>query len=288
MRTAFDDMPNDLGASPSTSPTIVTDAMASQRLVSKTYTQACAKCAGRGRFISYSGRDLGACFLCSGSGKQTFKTAPEVRQRNREQARDRRAQELVDNLDRFAALYPDEFAWMKSKSGLFDFATNMIDAVRRYGELSVGQMSAVHRCMERDTERAEQRLKQADAAPVVDTSALQASFDKALASGLKHVRITIGGMVIKPAKASSANAGALYVTEGGTYLGKVMGGRFLKVRECDDAQAAQVAEFLNDPKAAAVAYGKRTGNCCICNRELTDPVSIANGIGPICADRFGW
>jgi hypothetical protein len=36
----------------------------------------------------------------------------------------------------------------------------------------------------------------------------------------------------------------------------------------------------------AKAYGKRTGTCCVCSRELTNPESIASGIGPVCASRF--
>jgi Family of unknown function (DUF6011) len=28
--------------------------------------------------------------------------------------------------------------------------------------------------------------------------------------------------------------------------------------------------------------------CAVCNRELSDPVSVEAGIGPICAERFGW
>jgi histidine ammonia-lyase len=39
-------------------------------------------------------------------------------------------------------------------------------------------------------------------------------------------------------------------------------------------------------REAAAAYGKATGTCSCCGRELTDPVSIANGIGPICADKW--
>ena len=37
-----------------------------------------------------------------------------------------------------------------------------------------------------------------------------------------------------------------------------------------------------DPLQAAVAYGRQTGSCSCCGRELTDPVSIFGGIGPIC------
>lgn len=36
----------------------------------------------------------------------------------------------------------------------------------------------------------------------------------------------------------------------------------------------------------AKAYGRRTGVCCVCGRQLTNPVSVAEGIGPICSGRF--
>lgn len=33
-------------------------------------------------------------------------------------------------------------------------------------------------------------------------------------------------------------------------------------------------------------YGKETGRCILCGRELTNPVSIEQGIGPICAGKY--
>lgn len=36
----------------------------------------------------------------------------------------------------------------------------------------------------------------------------------------------------------------------------------------------------------AKAYGRETGVCCVCSAELTNPDSIAAGIGPICAQGF--
>lgn len=48
-----------------------------------------------------------------------------------------------------------------------------------------------------------------------------------------------------------------------------------------------VAEFNSDPEGVARAYGKRTGNCCFCSRELETKESLAVGYGPICADKFG-
>ena len=36
----------------------------------------------------------------------------------------------------------------------------------------------------------------------------------------------------------------------------------------------------------AKEFGKRTGQCCVCAKTLTNPVSIEAGIGPICGGRF--
>lgn len=37
----------------------------------------------------------------------------------------------------------------------------------------------------------------------------------------------------------------------------------------------------------AAAFGHATGTCLVCARTLTDPESVARGIGPVCAARFG-
>ena len=47
-----------------------------------------------------------------------------------------------------------------------------------------------------------------------------------------------------------------------------------------------LAELEASPVAAAIKYGKLPGRCCSCGLDLTDPQSIAAGIGPICARKF--
>jgi len=39
-------------------------------------------------------------------------------------------------------------------------------------------------------------------------------------------------------------------------------------------------------KEQAQAYGRATGQCCVCNRTLTNPESIEEGIGPVCGGRW--
>jgi DnaJ-class molecular chaperone len=45
------------------------------------FTEKCPRCHGTGRFVGYTGRTLGDCFICSGTGYRSFKTAPKARQR---------------------------------------------------------------------------------------------------------------------------------------------------------------------------------------------------------------
>jgi hypothetical protein len=50
---------------------------------------------------------------------------------------------------------------------------------------------------------------------------------------------------------------------------------------------AELRAIAADPQAAMAAYGHLTSTCGICGRPLEDADSVARGIGPICAARFG-
>lgn len=49
---------------------------------------------------------------------------------------------------------------------------------------------------------------------------------------------------------------------------------------------AAAKHILEAPKDAAVQYAKQHGRCAVCNAHLSDPVSIAQSMGPVCAKRF--
>ena len=104
---------------------------------------------------------------------------------------------------------------------------------------------------------------------------------------------TIADVQFSLAPATGRNAGCIYVKQGSDfdapYLGKITPeDKFLRSRECSDELAAIVAKVAADPKAAAEAHGHEYGQCSCCGRELTNPESVARGIGPICAERWGW
>jgi hypothetical protein len=270
------------------------EAAAHQEKVTAGYFDKCYKCDGSGMYYgrsSYGHR----CFACSGKGGVTYKTSPEQRAK-RKQAK---ANKIEANRDEWIAANPAEYAWLKASAGKQRFAASVLEAVHKYGGASDGQTVAIKNAIAREAEWAKQReaerAAREAAAPVADSAGverLKDAFDKAIAysaaKGLKlSPRITVDGIAITPAKANSANPGALYVKTRDAYLGKITGGKFIASRECTDDQQARVLAFVADPAEAAKVYGQTTGTCCVCNATLRSDWKL-KGIGPICAEKFGW
>jgi hypothetical protein len=168
-----------------------------------------------------------------------------------------------------------EIKWIIQHAPVNDFARSLDSYLLKHGTLTDNMLTAVRRNLS---------AAHVDAAGV---ERIVTAFNNALESGLKQPKMYLGEFTFKLAT-RGANKGAIFVTEGDAYLGKVAGGKFMSTRDCSEAQTAAVLKVCADPKAAAEAYGKETGRCSCCGRELTDPVSIANNIGPICAKRFGF
>jgi hypothetical protein len=170
-----------------------------------------------------------------------------------------------------------EIKWIINHAASHDFARSLDQQLLKKGALSDNQLAAVRRIIEAPAQ-----------AVAVSIERIEQAFDTARESGLKKLKLRLGAFEFKPAKEGSRNAGAIYVTEAGQYLGKVVGGKFHGTRECLDAQKEAIIEVCADPAKAAAAYGKETGCCACCGRELTDPESIARSIGPVCAERYGF
>jgi hypothetical protein len=247
------------------------------------YSEPCAKCRGTGRFVGRSGRAIGKCFTCKGEGKVMFKTSPETRAKQRAAE----AQKKVNKVEAFAAAEPAVYAWLVESAPNFWFAASLLEKLGQYGDLTVGQLEA---CKGGIAKRDAARIVRAErdaAAPVLDLGELSAAFAKASKS-LKAPKLIVGNIRFSLAKADSVNAGAIYVKSNGIYVGKVSGSKFKSSFACTPAIEAEVLEALQDPKGKAIAHGRLTGNCAICNRTLTDKDSVARGIGPICAENMGW
>lgn len=261
------------------------------------FTESCPKCNGTGKFVSYSGRILGDCFACKGAGKNQFKTSPQARAKARDNSANRAAKALADNVEGFMRDYPAIHAWLLRNPS--EFSTSLLGGVAKFGSLTEKQLAAVERNIERDAARVAERAAREASAPVVSNEGvdrLKAAFDKAAAytaakaTGLtrRKPKLTIGGITISPAGAQSSNAGGLYCYgPGAVYLGKITDGKLHANYACTDEQQAQILKFVESPADAAKVYGQETGVCCVCNATLRSEWRL-RGIGPICAEKFGW
>lgn len=253
------------------------------------FEEKCPDCRGSGKFYSYAGRYIGPCFKCKGKGKMIFKQDAATRAKQRASAARSKAKLAEDLVDGFKAAFPAEWDYIDARKNSDGFFASMAQGITKWGSLTEKQLNSVRSNMLRDAQRAEEAALRKAAAPVVNLTAIHEAFAKAKASQ-KSPALIAGPVKIKPASATSSNPGALYVTrrKGGEYLGKIVDGKFLAVRACTPEDQAMVLEVVADPKAAAIRHGRLTGSCACCGRTLTDPASIEAGIGPICANSFGF
>lgn len=288
--TGFDDMADDLGAVYASTPV----ASATKEVVY--FEQNCPKCTGSGMYYGASRYGM-QCFTCKGKGKLSFKTSPATRAKAKASAQRRavaKADAQATKVAEWKAANPAETAWMESSAPRFEFAQSMLDALNKYGHLTEKQMATVQRLTVQSAERQAQyqveRQAKAETAPQVSVEAIEVAFKTAKGAGIKFPKLRLDGFVFSPASEKSANAGAVYIKnkEDGVYLGKVMGGKLFTSRDCTAEAKERIVAVATDPKQAAIAYGQRFGACAVCGRELTDGDSIDRGIGPICAEKYGW
>lgn len=197
----------------------------------------CDKCNGRGNFVGYTGRIVGKCFACAGTG-------------------------LARSAG--AVLTPDACPKCTGtgewRSGKPCFACD--------GSGKVG----------------------ATRATTISVDAIVTAFATAREQGIKSPKLRLSGFTFSRAPDHGKNAGAIYVKRSGSddYLGKVTGGAFHPVRECDDPTKTAIIAAAADPHAAAKAYGLQTKRCSCCGLTLTNQLSKELGIGPICRGKYGW
>ena len=164
------------------------------------------------------------------------------------------------------------------------------DLARKWSKLSASQYAWAHKLA---VDNVKVRVAPVKSNEPSQFEALFAAFEAAKSKGAKRLTLRFDGINVKPNRDNSA----LWITsqtekeEGNyglqpKYLGKVT------PQGCDSRLSDTVKEVIlsaaNDPLNAAIKYGKVSGECSCCGRELTDPRSIERGIGPICATKFGW
>lgn len=245
-------------------------------------THPCPGCKGRGRFVSYTGRVVGNCFKCNGTGQAT----------TRQVAAHKAVQTKKHNDAEWLHAHHKEVAYMQHRAQHSSFMASLASSFKAYGKLTDNQLAAVRKDMAEEPARIaaaveKRNLANATKSGEVDLSRINDLFNTAKGNGLKKPKFRTEHVVISEAPAHGRNAGALYVTKGDAYLGKIVDGKYLATNEAPVATLSYLRQLADDPLAAGVAYGRLTGSCCACGRTLTDPVSVENGIGPICESNWG-
>jgi hypothetical protein len=249
-------------------------------------------------FRGYTGRIVGDCFKCDGKGVRFFRTSSDDRAKARDAAaakREAAAATAVEQANAWLEANPVEAAWMREPvKGDFTFHADMLEALNKYGHLTERQEAAVRNAAAKSAARKAQwaadKAARDAAAPVLTMGKIRAGFDNAT-QYLKRPKLRIADIQFSLAPATGVNAGCIYAVRvsDDTYLGKITpDDRFIRSRDCTDANSDVVARVAADPAAAASAHGHEYGYCSCCGRELTNPESVARGIGPICAERWGW
>lgn len=122
-------------------------------------------------------------------------------------------------------------------------------------------------------------------------------FATAKANGLKNPAIVaqspVGPIRLSVAGERARQPGTINVAEKGrfgeaTWYGRIkLDGTFEAARDGAPAELlAYLAEFAARPAETAAKHGHTTGNCCFCDRPLTDARSTAVGYGPVCAKKW--
>lgn len=251
----------------------------------------CEKCGGTGKYRGPRRyQEKTKCFACNGRG--WFRTSYGDRMKARQKSAKAKADLKTANFESAMARDPQLICFLQSAAPKSDFAASLIESIEKYGSLSEKQLAAAQsmraKWQANDQRRAAERAELAQPAAKVDFSRIMEAMSKAREAGIKTpiVRLEAGKLSLAPL--SGKNPGCIYFKDGETYLGKITPqGDFMRSRDCTDASISALVAAAADPLAAMVAYGRRTGTCSCCGRELTNKLSIELGIGPICRARFG-
>ncbi len=211
----------------------------------------CFKCGGSGK---YSKRL--ACFRCNGTGRLQARSL---------------------NAEDFAEKHPAVSKWI-AENPSNTFAKSMGEAVEKYGSLTPNQLAAAERIATAPAQETKS----------IDVARIEQAFATARSNKIKSPKLRLAEFVFSRAPDNGKNAGSIYVKKGDEYLGKIAASQFFPIRTCPDEVRDEVIAVAAKPDEAAKAYGLRTGVCSCCGRTLTKGISIDRGIGPICAEKFGW
>ena len=171
------------------------------------------------------------------------------------------------------------------------FASSLLESVARYGRPSEKQAYWLRVLADRTVQKRE-------TVEIGSLEGISALFDRAAAS-MKRPAILVADADmtyrLSLAGPTASVPGSINVTtnqsfENRTWFGRILPNGQFQASPRQTAPAGLVdvlRRFSADPAGVAAQYGRETGSCCFCARDLTDGRYIHVGYGPICADRYG-
>jgi len=245
----------------------------------------CTACGGSGKYQHVRiHQPKTHCFACRGKGH--FLTSPEQRAKNRNNAQVNKYKKLKAKILAFKADNAELCEYLESVVSWNSFARSLLSDINDRGSLTDNQLSAA---IKMKIKADEKKNKPAEKKPTIDLTTIHSLFNTARFNGLKKPKLRIAAITLSLAPSHGANAGCIYVKSDGEYQGKLtQAGQFYAIRGASPTVAADLQALAGNPLDQAVAYGKRTGNCACCGRELTKHESIERGIGPVCAAKWGF
>jgi hypothetical protein len=169
------------------------------------------------------------------------------------------------------------------------FGLSLLSGIDQYGSLTEKQAGWVQVLIERAGQPK-------SAAVEVQMAGVQALFAVASKS-LKRPKIRLQAadgtpVVLAVAGSKSKYAGQVMLTDGGPFganrwFGRIEGSQFHAARDNTSSVTGLLTSLSADPTSVISGYGRLTGACALCGRDLTDQTSVDRGVGPVCAKNFG-
>ena len=190
--------------------------------------------------------------------------------------------------------FPDSFNDV-TDSSTSEFSGSLVDQFVRRGRLSDRQWPWVQffACKSIGVIKAPQR----EPDTTTDMSGIVRLFDAAIAH-LKFPKLTFSLdddiVLLKRCGDRSKNPGSISVTNGrgfhdedNRWYGRITrDGGWLASKSCPQQVTDLLVSISADPEGEAQRHGMASGNCCFCNKTLTDERSLAVGYGQTCAGHW--
>jgi hypothetical protein len=212
-------------------------------------------------------------------------------------------QNLKLNVEKLQSLLP------KFKASDAQFASNLIASFKKYGGLTPKQEPWVEKLIARVEVPAFQVLASYPAA-VIQEPVHVGGFGgviKLFAEAKAHlkfpkIRLQVEGrkVILALNGPKSLKAGHVSVLGEGTYPNRTFYGSvspegvftptYKTVNPFTQALTALLSELAENPARVAKDYGKLTGNCCFCGKDIgkgKEQRSVLVGFGPDCAEHYG-